>query len=94
MEKTLWYLLTGMRGGRNRVRIVEALRERPRNANQLAEALHLDYKTVRHHLDMLADHDVVESEGDGYGETYFVTDGFEAHSDVFDEIKRNMEEHG
>jgi DNA-binding transcriptional ArsR family regulator len=92
MEKTLWYLLTGMRGGQNRVRIVEALRERPRNANQLAETLELDYKTIRHHLDMLTDHDVVESRGDGYGETYFVTDQFEVHSDVFDRIKENVED--
>jgi DNA-binding transcriptional ArsR family regulator len=92
MEKTLWYLLTGMRGGENRVRVVEALRERPRNANQLADALELDYKTVRHHLDMLGDHDIVESRGDGYGETYFVTDQFDVHSEVFEEIKGKLEE--
>ena len=53
MEKALWYLLVGTRGGENRARIIGALDERPRNANQLAECLDLDYSTIRHHLDMV-----------------------------------------
>jgi DNA-binding transcriptional ArsR family regulator len=51
MEAVLWYVLTGTRGGENRVRLLRAIDERPRNANRLAEALELDYKTVRHHLE-------------------------------------------
>ncbi len=53
MEAVLWYVLTGTRGGENRVRILKTVEEQPRNANQLAETLDLDYKTVRHHLDVL-----------------------------------------
>ncbi len=53
MEAALWYVLSGTRGGANRARILRALDERPRNANQLAEDLDLDYKTVRHHLEVL-----------------------------------------
>ena len=58
MDKALWYLLTATRGGENRARIINSLSERPRNANQLATSLDVEYKTVRHHLDMLADHGV------------------------------------
>jgi len=61
MEKALWYLLAGTRGGANRARIIRLLDDRPRNANQLAEALEVDYNTIRHHLDVLLDHDVVET---------------------------------
>jgi len=91
MEKALWYLLAGTRGGENRARIMRALDDRPRNANQLSEALDVDYNTVRHHLDMLLDHDVIEKGGDDYGAMYFLTDQFEHHRDVFEDITDQME---
>jgi DNA-binding transcriptional ArsR family regulator len=91
MEKALWYLLAGTRGGENRARIIRTLDERPRNANQLAEQLDVDYNTVRHHLEMLEDHDVVEPGGDDYGKLYFLTDRFEHHRDAFEEIIEHVE---
>lgn len=91
MEKALWYLLTATRGGENRVRIVRLLSERPRNANQLAEDLDVSYKTVRHHLDALADHGVVEAGGEDYGQLYFLTDRFEQYRDVFEEITERID---
>ncbi|MFB6177181.1 MAG: winged helix-turn-helix domain-containing protein, partial [Halobaculum sp.] len=74
MDGVLWYVLTGTRGGHNRVGILRALDERPRNANRLADELDLDYTTVRHHLDVLLDNDVVSKQGDGYGDIYLPTD--------------------
>lgn len=70
MEAVLWYVLTGTRGGPNRARILRALRERPRNANRLANDLDLDYKTVRHHLEVLQDNGIVTTSGDEYGAIY------------------------
>jgi len=86
MEAVLWYVLTGTRGGRNRVRILRAIDDRPRNANQLATELDLDYKTVRHHLDVLTENDVVKSSGDDYGAVYVPTDRVRRHWDVVEEI--------
>jgi predicted ArsR family transcriptional regulator len=91
MEKALWYLLAGTRGGANRARIVRALSERPRNANQLAERLDVDYNTVRHHLDMLEDHDVIEPGGGNYGKLYFLTDRFEHHREEFERITEQVD---
>ncbi|MFH5799936.1 winged helix-turn-helix domain-containing protein [Haladaptatus sp. CMAA 1911] len=91
MDKALWYLLTATRGGENRARIIRALSERPRNANQLAESLDVEYKTVRHHLDMLVDHGVVEPGDNAYGKLYFLTDRFEHHRDAFEEIMEQIE---
>jgi DNA-binding transcriptional ArsR family regulator len=92
MEKALWYLLAGTRGGENRARIIRELADRPRNANQLAEAVDLEYNTVRYHLEKLEDHDVVETGGDDYGELYFLTDRFERHEAEFERITDRMEE--
>jgi len=91
MEKALWYLLAGTRGGKNRARIINSLSERPRNANQLAEELGIDYNTVRHHLDMLSDHDVVEKGDADYGALYFLTDQFEGYRSEFEEILKHVE---
>ena len=90
MEAVLWYVLTGTRGGPNRVRILRAIDERPRNANQLAEHLELDYTTIRHHLDVLRKHDVVDRTGDDYGTVYYPTDTTQQNWDVVEEIAEEL----
>lgn len=91
MEKALWYLLAGTRGGPNRVRLIRAIEDRPRNANQLAEHVDLDYNTVRHHLDMLVDHDVIEPGESEYGKLYFLTDRFEHNEETFETIMEHVD---
>ncbi|MFB6137239.1 MAG: winged helix-turn-helix domain-containing protein [Halobacteriaceae archaeon] len=86
MEGTLWHLLASSRGGPTRVRILRALDERPRNPNQVAEALDLDYTTVRHHLDVLCDNNVTRSTGDEYAAAYLLTDQVRDHRDVLEDI--------
>ncbi|MEF8841615.1 MAG: winged helix-turn-helix domain-containing protein [Haloarculaceae archaeon] len=89
MEAVLWQVLAGTRGGPNRIRILRALDERPRNANQLAEDLDLNYKTVRHHLDVLEDNGLVESTDSEYGAVYLITDRARHH---WEEVTRIMEQ--
>jgi len=89
MEAALWYVLTGTRGGTNRARILRALDERPRNANQLSEDLDLDYKTIRHHLDVLADNDIVRDSGDDYGAVYLPTQRVRQNWGTVEQILEN-----
>lgn len=91
MEAVLWYVLTGTRGGSNRIRLLQALDSRPRNANQLADALDLDYKTVRHHLDVLEDNNIVTDSGDDYGAVYLPTDQARHHWETVEEIMEAAE---
>ena len=91
MKKALWYLIAGTRGGKNRARIIRALDDRPRNANQLADELDVKYNTIRYHLDMLSDHGVVEEGDQEYGKLYFLTDQFEHHRDDFESIIDKVE---
>lgn len=91
MEGVLWYVLTGTRGGENRVRILRAVESRPRNANKLADALELDYTTIRHHLDVLMENDIVEKQGDDYGAIYIPTDRARYNWETIEQIIEKVE---
>ncbi len=88
LRQLLWYLIAGTRGGANRARIIEALRGRPYNAHQLCEALGLDYRTVRHHLDLLQRNGLLSRPvGDAYASPYFLSSVLEANYAVFEEVR-------
>ena len=92
LDKRLWYLLAGTRGGLNRGRILQILRERPLNANDLSSRLGLDYKTVRHHLDVLRENDCVMTLGnEGYGLLYTLSPRLQSHFEDFEQIWRRLE---
>jgi DNA-binding transcriptional ArsR family regulator len=91
MEGVLWYLLASSRGASTRVRILRVLEEQPRNANQLATGLDLDYTTVRHHLDVLMTNNVVRKAGDEYGAVYLFTDQLQANWHIVEEILDTVE---
>ena len=86
MNRLLWWLLAGSRGGENRLRILTLLRHRPLNANQMREELGLDYKTVQHHVRVLVKNHIITQEGDRYGRLYFLTAWTEANWAVVEEI--------
>lgn len=91
MEGVLWYVLTGTRGGPNRARLLLLVADRPRNANKLAEALDLDYTTVRHHLDVLVENDIVRKEGEDYGAVYLPTQRTRQHWETVEEILEQVD---
>ncbi len=62
------------------------------DANELADELDVGYKTIRHHMEQLEDHDVVESGDEEYAELYFLTDRFDNYRDTFEEIVEKMDE--
>ena len=86
VKRLLWWLLAGSVGGYNRGRILEELFSHPRNANELSKVLNLDYKTVRHHLDVLEKNNLAMYTGSGYGKMYFPSDLLEKNEVYFDEI--------
>jgi DNA-binding transcriptional ArsR family regulator len=84
----LWYLLAGTRGGPNRVRLLQALHERPHNAHQLAELLKMDYRTVRHHLRLLEQNRLVERPvGVAYASPYELSPDLLARFHLVEEIR-------
>lgn len=86
----MWYLLAGTRGGEMRAKILYRLHQKPLNANQLATALGVDYKTIQHHLIILTKNGVLTSHG-AYGAVYFLSDGvdWKQFEEIWERI-RNM----
>jgi len=86
VKQILWWLIAGSKGGINRARIILALYKRPYNANQLSRIFDLDYKTIRHHLDILKKHNLIISIGEGYGTVYFLSENMKAEYKDFLDI--------
>ena len=84
LKYLLGWLIAGTRGGLTRAKIIEALRERPQNANQLANSLEMDYRTIRHHLKLLEKNRLITFAGDGYGITYFLSVNLEENYGLFE----------
>ena len=94
-ERVLWWLFAGSVGGRTRSAVLSAIREKPRNAQQLAQRLGLDYTTIRHHLRVLQANNLVIAEGDKYGRVYFVSEAMESQWDKLESInKRRLRSKG
>ncbi len=82
--------MAGSKGGKTRSRILLALNARPSNAHQLSEELSLDYTTIRHHLATLKKYQLVTSQGEGYGNLYFLSDKLEKNLSDFQEIIKTI----
>jgi DNA-binding transcriptional ArsR family regulator len=90
LKYLLGWLIAGTRGGVTRVKILEALKDKPQNANQFATLLDMDYKTIRHHLDILVKNHLITSVGDKYGVTYFLSQLMEDNYNLFEEISSKI----
>lgn len=87
MKHILYYLLIGTRGGETRIRIINSIIKKPKNANQLSSDLSLDYKTVQHHLKILTENKVLKLVNEGsYGAVYFLSEYMEQNINLFNEI--------
>ena len=86
----LGWLIAGTRGGVTRAKMIAILKETPQNANQLANLLEMDYRTIRHHLEVLEKNRIITSAGEGYGKTYFLSPVMEENYALFEEIVKKI----
>ena len=90
-KRLLWYLFAGSRGGENRIKIIDLIKEQPHNINQLAETLGVDYKAVQHHIGVLEKNNMITRIGEKYGVLYFISNYLEANIEAFKEIREAID---
>ena len=93
-KRLLWFLFAGSRGGENRIRIIDLLKKRPYNINQLADTLGVDYKLVQHHIGVLERNNMVTRTGEKHEKhavLYFISNYLEANIEALNEIHAAIE---
>jgi DNA-binding transcriptional ArsR family regulator len=89
-KRLLWFLFAGSKGGDNRIKIIDMLKEQPRNINQLAALLNLDYKAVQHHVNVLEKNNLITRVGEKYGVLYFLSTYLEHNIEMYNEVKSKI----
>ncbi len=89
-KRLLWYLFAGSKGARTRIRIIDILRERPSNINQLSGSLGLDYKGIQHHILVLEKNNLITKAGEKYGVVYFISDYLQYNLEAYEEVKSKI----
>lgn len=86
----LWLIIAGTRGGVNRAKILNLVRNTPMNANQIAKELNLDHKTIAHHVKILSKNDLIVKEQKEYGAEYQLTHIMKKNQSALEEIMRKI----
>ncbi len=74
------------KGGNTRIEITQLLQNFPCNAHQISQMLKKSYRTIRYHLNILQDNDILEVDktGGNYGAKYFVSPKF--NIEIFEKL--------
>jgi predicted transcriptional regulator len=73
-----------------RARILNQLRTRPGNINQVSNRLGVEYRTVMHHMEVLKKNSLVVTTGEQYGQMYSLHPWLESHVEIFDDLCRQL----
>ncbi|MDH3780012.1 MAG: winged helix-turn-helix domain-containing protein [Nitrosopumilus sp.] len=86
----LWFIIAGTKGGINRAKILNLIKDTPMNANKIATVLNLDYKTVIHHVKILSKNELVTKAEKDYAAEYQLTQIMKENQNVLEEIMQKI----
>lgn len=84
ISRSLWWIFIGTKGGITRLKIVKSLMENPGNIHSISQSLHLNYRTVEHHIKFLEKNNLIVAQGDKYGRVYFISPLLISNQDKLD----------
>jgi len=84
-------VFTGMSGRYTRLRIICAITEDPMNTMEISKKLELDYKTIKHNIEVLEKNNFITREGEGYGDMFFPSDLISSNLPTLYSVIRKVE---
>lgn len=87
---TLVYHFRHKRGGVNRAKILNLIKDTPMNANKIATVLNLDHKTIDHHVKILSKNELVVKAEKDYGAEYQLSQIMKDNHIVLEEIMQKI----
>ena len=91
MNELFSSVFTGMSGRYTRMRIICAITENPLNTQELARKLDLDYKTIKHNIDVLEKNNLITRYGEGYGDVFFPSELISSNLPTLYSVIRKVE---
>jgi len=86
----LWFIISGTKGGINRAKILNLIKDTPMNANKIATVLNLDHKTIVHHVKILSKNELVVKAEKDYGAEYQLSKIMKENHVVLEEIMKKI----
>ena len=86
----LWFIIAGTKGGANRAKILNLIKDTPMNANKIATLLNLDHKTVSHHVKILSKNNLIIKAEKDYAAEYQLTQIMKENQRVLEEIMQKI----
>ena len=91
MDELFSSVFTGMGGRYTRMRILCAITENPMNTMKLSKKLGMDYKTIKHSIDVLEKNNLIQREGGGYGDMFFPSELISSNLPTLYSVIRKVE---
>ena len=92
MNEIFTSVFTGMSGRYTRLRIICSITEIPMNTLELSKKLELDYKTIKHNIDVLEKNNLIIRQGAGYGDVFFPSDLISMNLPTLYKVIRKVED--
>ena len=90
VRRVIALYLAGTRGGPVRLKILGLIQAHPRNINDIAAKLGLDYKTVQHHMRVLEKSGMVVSTKKKYDNAYGLSELLKANVLMLAELTKDV----
>lgn len=91
MDEVFSSVFTGMSGRYTRLRIICSITEDPMNTSEISKRLDLDYKTIKHNIDVLERNNLILRKGDGYGVRFFPSELISSNLPTLYSVIRKVE---